>query len=140
VFTLLDCYLLYKPAETWYGFIVDLRACTPPALLISPAGVRVWSLCVAWAHLSILSTQVGEVTGSRDAGSIDGVRYDHVLPLEVELPSLGLQKLQIGHNNGDNPCVFLLLRVYASSSITCTSFSSKAYPFCFLGLFASVFI
>jgi len=45
---------------------------------------------------------VGEVTGSRDSGTIDGVKYDHVLAIEIEQPT-GLQKLQIGHNDGDNP-------------------------------------
>jgi len=35
---------------------------------------------------------------------VDGVKYDHVLAIEIEQPT-GLQKLQIGHNDGDNPCV-----------------------------------
>lgn len=49
---------------------------------------------------------MGEVTGSNpNAGAIDGVTYDHVLPIEVDVPGGGLNKLSIGHNNGDNPFV-----------------------------------
>ena len=47
---------------------------------------------------------IGEVTGSGDGGNVDGVYYDHVMPVEIETPS-GLKTLQLGHNNGENSFV-----------------------------------
>lgn len=33
-----------------------------------------------------------------------GKTYDHVFPIEIEQPGgMGVQNLQIGYNNGDNP-------------------------------------
>ena len=43
------------------------------------------------------------MTGQSDGGMLGGERFDHVLPIEFEAPETGLQKLQIGYNNGDNP-------------------------------------
>lgn len=45
---------------------------------------------------------VGNVTGTGDGGSINGVYYDHVMPVEIETPN-GLRNLNLGHNNGENP-------------------------------------
>ena len=46
---------------------------------------------------------VGQVTGSSEAGTIEGVTYDWVLPIEHEVAGGGVRKLQIGYNNGENP-------------------------------------
>lgn len=40
-----------------------------------------------------------------DDGVIDGVKYDHVLPIEVDVADGGVAKLQIGYNNGENTFV-----------------------------------
>jgi len=47
---------------------------------------------------------VGTVTGSGDGGYVNEVWYDHVMPVEIEGPR-GVQTLQLGHNNGENPFV-----------------------------------
>eukprot|EP01038_Epipyxis_sp_PR26KG_P006801 gene6801-9316_t len=47
---------------------------------------------------------IGEVTGSGDGGNINGVWYDHVMPVEIETAT-GLKNLQLGHNNGENSFV-----------------------------------
>lgn len=47
---------------------------------------------------------IGEVTGKGDGGHIDGVWFDHVMPVEIETSS-GLKNLQLGYNNGENPFV-----------------------------------
>jgi hypothetical protein len=36
---------------------------------------------------------------NQDQGAIDGVKYDHVLPIEVQADG-GVAKLNIGYNNG----------------------------------------
>lgn len=62
------------------------------------------AIAAQWNDAARTWIEVGEVTGSNpNAGSIDGVQYDHVLPIEVDTPDGGVQKLQIGYNNGDNP-------------------------------------
>ena len=61
------------------------------------------AVAAQWAAASSDWVVVGEVTGSRNAGTIDGVSFDHVLPIEVELPGQGVQKMKIGYNTGDNP-------------------------------------
>ena len=48
---------------------------------------------------------VGQVTGQSDSGTIDGTKFDWVLPIEHEVAGGGVRKLQIGYNNGDNPFV-----------------------------------
>jgi phospholipase A-2-activating protein len=48
--------------------------------------------------------EIGEVTGKGDGGYIDNVWFDHVMPVEIET-STGLQNLQLGYNNGENPFV-----------------------------------
>lgn len=47
---------------------------------------------------------IGEVTGQGDGGHIDGVWFDHVMPVEIETAT-GLKNLQLGYNNGENPFV-----------------------------------
>jgi len=64
------------------------------------------AIAAQWNNASKTWIEVGEVMGSNEnAGSIDGVKYDHVLPIEVDIPGGGVQKLQIGYNNGENPFV-----------------------------------
>jgi hypothetical protein len=45
----------------------------------------------------------GEITAS-DAGELNGIHYDHILPVEIET-STGLKTLQLGYNNLENPFV-----------------------------------
>ena len=64
------------------------------------------AIAAQWSTASRTWIEVGEVTGtSANRGTINGVAYDHVFPLEVDQPGGGLQNLQIGYNNGDNPFV-----------------------------------
>eukprot|EP00978_Attheya_sp_CCMP212_P006124 scaffold13813_cov50-Attheya_sp.AAC.4 len=67
------------------------------------------AIAAQWSAASSTWIEVGEVTGmggtSENAGSINGVQYDHVLPIEIDLPSGGLSNLQIGYNAGQNPFV-----------------------------------
>lgn len=51
--------------------------------------------------------EVGQVVGSdqRQKEVIDGVPYDHVIPIEVDTSTSGTLHLQIGYNTGDNPFV-----------------------------------
>lgn len=62
------------------------------------------AIAAQWSMASGTWIEVGEVTGrNENAGTIDGVEFDHVFPIEIDLASGGLQKLQIGYNNGENP-------------------------------------
>jgi phospholipase A-2-activating protein len=64
------------------------------------------AIAAQWSASSRTWIEVGEVTGSSaNAGTIRGKRYDHVLPIEIDVPGGGVQKLQIGYNNGENPFV-----------------------------------
>merc|ERR1719223_617861 len=45
---------------------------------------------------------IGEVMGTGEGGEINGVHFDHVMPVEIEPPN-GLASLKLGHNNGENP-------------------------------------
>lgn len=67
------------------------------------------AIAAQWSAMSQTWIEVGQVTGSRN-DTINGVSYDHVLPIEIEQPSTtagagNVRQLQIGHNNGDNPFV-----------------------------------
>ena len=42
------------------------------------------------------------LTGNSDGGSINGVQYDHVFPVEMEVQG-GVQSLNIGYNNLESP-------------------------------------
>jgi phospholipase A-2-activating protein len=61
------------------------------------------AIAAQWSAASSDWIEVGQVTGSRDAGMVDGVPYDHVLPVEFEQPGQGVVKLKIGYNDGENP-------------------------------------
>lgn len=57
-----------------------------------------------WSAVSGTWVEIGEVTGTGSAGMVDGVAYDMVIPVEIENPrSGGIQKLEIGYNQTDNP-------------------------------------
>merc|ERR1712232_1092361 len=43
--------------------------------------------------------------GTKDSGMVDGKKYDHVLPIELEQTSGSVSNLQIGYNNGENTFV-----------------------------------
>jgi hypothetical protein len=48
--------------------------------------------------------EIGEVTGSAgssDGGELDGVSYDHIIPVEIETPG-GLQELKLGYNDAES--------------------------------------
>ncbi len=62
------------------------------------------AIAAQWSAVSGTWIEVGQVVGqSQDAGMIDGVKYDHVLPIEVDTEGGGVAKLNIGYNNGENP-------------------------------------
>jgi|AntRauTorckE5430_2_1112549.scaffolds.fasta_scaffold01742_4 phospholipase A-2-activating protein len=62
------------------------------------------AIAAQWSAASATWIEVGEVTGSNEnAGTINGVQYDHVFPIEIDVASGGVQSLQIGYNNGENP-------------------------------------
>jgi len=62
------------------------------------------AIAAQWSAVSGTWIEVGEVTGSNEhAGAIDGVQYDHVFPIEIDVAAGGIQRLQIGYNNGENP-------------------------------------
>jgi phospholipase A-2-activating protein len=63
------------------------------------------AIAAQWSMSSQTWIEVGQVMGSSDGGLIDGVQYDHVLPIEVDQTGGGVAKLQIGYNNGENPFV-----------------------------------
>jgi phospholipase A-2-activating protein len=64
------------------------------------------AIAAQWSAASQTWIEVGQVMGSnQDQGIIDGVKYDHVLPIEVDLTGGGLANLEIGYNNGENPFV-----------------------------------
>ena len=76
----------------------------------TPGEVKLFSKNgVAWAYSwsaeSFTWVEVGQAMG--EAGNsgqeIDGVRYDKVWDIEVEEPGVGVRKLKLGVNNGDNP-------------------------------------
>ena len=62
------------------------------------------AIAAQWSATSQTWIEVGQVVGSNeDAGVVDGVRYDHVFPIEVDQAGGGVAKLQIGYNSGENP-------------------------------------
>ena len=52
-------------------------------------------IAAQWSMASQVWIEVGEVTNSGDNGSVNGISYDHVLPVEMET-SNGLMNLQLG--------------------------------------------
>mmetsp|Transcript_149 Transcript_149/g.211 ORF Transcript_149/g.211 Transcript_149/m.211 type:complete len:850 (-) Transcript_149:52-2601(-) len=64
------------------------------------------AIAAQWSASSRTWIEVGEVTGTNEnAGTLNGKQYDHILPIEVDVPGGGVQKLRIGYNNGENPFV-----------------------------------
>jgi phospholipase A-2-activating protein len=64
------------------------------------------AIAAQWSAASRTWIEVGQVMGSnQDQGMIDGVKYDHVLPIEVDQADGGVAKLNIGYNNGENSFV-----------------------------------
>jgi phospholipase A-2-activating protein len=65
------------------------------------------AIAAQWSDVSRTWIEIGQVTGRNDdTGTIDGVQYDHVFPIEVDVPASdggGIARLQIGYNNGENP-------------------------------------
>lgn len=61
------------------------------------------AIAAQWSATSQTWIEVGEVTG-RSGETLDGVQYDHVFPIEVEMNG-GVANLQMGYNNGENPFV-----------------------------------
>ncbi|TDH67683.1 hypothetical protein CCR75_004816 [Bremia lactucae] len=56
-----------------------------------------------WSQPSSTWIDIGEVTGTRgEGGVVENEAFDMVIPVEIELPG-GLQKLEIGFNQGQNP-------------------------------------
>lgn len=64
------------------------------------------AIAAQWSAASQTWIEVGQVTGSNEnTGTLNGVQYDHLLPIEVDQSGGGVAKLQIGYNNGENPFV-----------------------------------
>jgi phospholipase A-2-activating protein len=66
------------------------------------------AIAAQWSMDSQTWIEVGQVTGpagpaSGGKNTIDGVSYDHVLPIEIEQTNGQVSTLQIGYNNGENP-------------------------------------
>ncbi len=65
------------------------------------------AIAAQWSMDSQTWIEVGQVTGpagpNGGKSTIDGVSYDHVLPIELEQTSGQVSTLQIGYNNGENP-------------------------------------
>jgi len=61
------------------------------------------AIAAQWSAESGTWIEVGEVMGSNSGGVVDGERFDHVLPIEIDMPSGELAKLSLGYNNGQNP-------------------------------------
>ena len=60
-------------------------------------------IAAQWTAASGAWLEIGEVTGSGDGGLVHGVAYDHVLPVEMDVPGSGVQTLQLGYNNMESP-------------------------------------
>ena len=56
-------------------------------------------IAAQWSTDSATWIEIGEVTGNGDGGDVNGVQYDHVLPVEIDTPSEGVKCLNIGYNN-----------------------------------------
>lgn len=61
------------------------------------------AIAAQWSAVSQTWIEVGEVTGHGEVGAIDGVKYDHVFPIELDQTGGGVATLHIGYNNGENP-------------------------------------
>lgn len=59
-------------------------------------------IAAQWSDISKNWIEIGEVTSSSDGGDVQGVVYDHVIPVEIETAN-GLVELKLGYNNLENP-------------------------------------
>jgi phospholipase A-2-activating protein len=63
-----------------------------------------WSMDTqTWIEVGQVTGPVGPKGGGSGKNTIDGVSYDHVLPIEIEQTNGQVSTLQIGYNNGENP-------------------------------------
>jgi phospholipase A-2-activating protein len=67
------------------------------------------AIAAQWSRASSTWIEVGQVVGSQGndssgSGMIDGVHYDHVLPIEVQTGG-GVAQLRVGYNIGENTFV-----------------------------------
>lgn len=60
-------------------------------------------IAAQWSADTRVWIEIGEVTGNGDGGNINGVQYDHVMPVELDGPGGTTMKLQLGYNNMENP-------------------------------------
>jgi phospholipase A-2-activating protein len=68
------------------------------------------AIAAQWSMASSIWIEVGQVVGSQGndsngSGMIDGVHYDHVLPIEVDQTGGGVAQLLVGYNIGENTFV-----------------------------------
>lgn len=60
-------------------------------------------IATQWSQDSRVWIEIGEVTGSGDGDTLDGVQYDHVMPVEMDGPGGSTLNLKLGYNNLENP-------------------------------------
>ena len=60
-------------------------------------------IAAQWSMDSRVWIEIGEVTGNSDGDVIDGVAYDHVMPVELDGPGGTVLNLKLGYNNLENP-------------------------------------
>ena len=60
-------------------------------------------IAAQWSMDSHVWIEIGEVTGNSDGDVIDGVAYDHVMPVELDGPGGTVLNLKLGYNNLENP-------------------------------------
>ena len=70
-------------------------------------------IAAQWSAISATWIEIGVVTGSGDGGQLDGVTYEHIMPVEIET-SGGLKTLKLGYNNGENP--FIVAKRFVDSN------------------------
>jgi len=66
------------------------------------------AIATQWSSASGTWTVVGVVAdgpSEDDSGMVDGVKFDHVYPIEIDVPGGSVKTLQIGYNTGMNPFV-----------------------------------
>jgi phospholipase A-2-activating protein len=66
-------------------------------------------IAAQWDAVAKTWIEVGQVVSNANSktegGMIDGVKYDYVLPIEIDRPEGTVATLQIGYNTGENPFV-----------------------------------
>ena len=61
-------------------------------------------IAAQWSAVSQAWVEIGVVTGGGDGGVLNGVTFDHVMPVEMDTAN-GVATLKLGYNNGENPFV-----------------------------------